>query len=363
MPKTGGFGREPLEFVLSDESIHHHWEQLVAAYCMPNNLGRQLRFTIINVEIAKESLALFASSLGGRLCTWGFKFDNNNLCPEGMMSLLTLIENNQEMTDFTLENNRIDDVHVAMSLSNVLKSHTGIMRIHLNHCNLGNNADILSLILQSKVESFELIGNNIDSSGAIKIAEYLKSSSELYFLYLDQNLFNDNDAVLLGEALKMNTKLKWIKLGSNRFTSVGIKTLIKSVYDCSSLNAISESNHTLRGLYLFQASDPQYKIDLFASSSCARVATMCLEGLMKLSRTKKLLIALHDKDSLLKYLAHMPVQLMPEVMEFLQMEDDLQKRMSMMYCLMRWWNMPSLYSYNRICSLSTKKRKGEGIVY
>ena len=80
MPKTGGFGREPLRFVLSDESIHHHWEQLVAAYCMPNNLGRQLRITIINVEMTKDSIALLASSLGGRL--WDFKFDNNNLCPE-----------------------------------------------------------------------------------------------------------------------------------------------------------------------------------------------------------------------------------------------------------------------------------------
>ena len=82
----------------------------------------------------------------------------------------------------------------------------------------------------------------------------------------------------------------------------------------------------------------------------------------QLSRTKKLLIALHDKNSLLRYLANMPVQLMPEVMEFLQLEDDLRKRMSMMYCLMRWWNMPTLYSYNRTCSLSTKKRKGDGIV-
>jgi hypothetical protein len=102
---------------------------------------------------------------------------------------------------------------------------------------------------------------------------------------------------------------------------------------------------------------------MFKGDSCARVARFCLKGVIKLSRTKKLLIALHHKDSLLRYLALMPVQLMPEVMEFLQLENNLQKRMSMMYCLMRYWNMPTLYSYNRTCSLSTKKRKGEGIVY
>jgi hypothetical protein len=36
---------------------------------------------------------------------------------------------------------------------------------------------------------------------------------------------------------------------------------------------------------------------------------------MTLSRRNKLLIALHDKDSLLKYIANIPMQLMPEVLE------------------------------------------------
>jgi hypothetical protein len=310
--------------------------------------------------MTKDSIALLASSLGGRL--WDFKFDNNNLCPESLMSLLTLVENNQEMMTFTIENNRIDDLNVAMSLSNVLKSHTSIRCIHLNHCNLGNNVDILSLILQSNVESIKLIGNNIDSSGAIRIAEFLKSNTKTNGLDLDFNLLNDDDAVVLAQALKVNTKLKWINLESNRFTVTGIKALIKSVYDCSSLNAIFESNHTLRELYLFQNSSIDFQHDMFRHSGCARVVRCCLEELTKLSRTKKLLIALHDKDSLLKYLAAMPVALMPEVLAFLQLEDNLRKRMSMMYCLMRWWNMPTLYSFNRTCSLSTKKRKVEGIV-
>jgi hypothetical protein len=360
----GGSGREPLGFVTSDESIHHHWEKLVAAYCMPNNRGRQLGINIINVEIAKESMALLASSLAGRISDWcsAFKFNNNNLCREGMMSLLTLVENNQKMITFTLENNRIDDINVAMSLSNVLKSHTNIRYMYLNHCNLGNNANILSLILQSNVESIKLIGNNIDSSGAIKIAEFLKSNTKTTGLDLEFNLLNDDDAVVLAEALKVNTKLGWINLESNRFTVTGIKALIKSIYDCSSLNAIFESNHTLGGLYLFQKSSHVLSYDKFRGDSCARVARFCLERLIKLNRTKKLLIALHDKDSLLRYLAHMPMQLMPEVLEFLQLENNLRKRMSMMYCLMRWWNMPTLYSFNRTCSLSTKKRKLEGIV-
>jgi hypothetical protein len=331
---------------------------------MPNNQGRQLRINIRNVEMTKESIALLASSLAGRISDeyLAFTFNNNNLCREGMMSLLAWVENNQQLTGFTLEKNPIDDIHTAMSISNVLKSHTSIRRVHLNYCNLGNNADILSLILQSNVDDLELKGNNIDSSGVIKVAEFLKSNRKMNGLDLDFNLLNDDDAVVLAQALKVNTKLWWINLESNRFMVTGIKALIKSVYDCSSLNAIFESNHTLRELYLFQNSSLEFKSNMFRKSGCARVARFCLEELIKLSRTKKLLIALHDKDSLLKYLAAMPVELMPEVLAFLQLEDNLRKRMSMMYFLMRWWNMPALYSFNRTCSLSTKKRKVEGIV-
>jgi len=180
------FGPEPLRFVLSDESIHHHWEQLVAAYCMPNNLGRQLLMTIINVEMTKETIEMLASSLAGRISDGhsGFTFDNNNLCPESLMSLSTLVENNQQLTSFTLENNPIHDLHVALSLSNVLKSHTSIRRIHLKYCNLGNNADILSLILQTKVKSMELTGNNIDSSGAIRLQNISRAIVRCIFCFL-----------------------------------------------------------------------------------------------------------------------------------------------------------------------------------
>ena len=67
--------REPLRFVLSDESIITIGS--VAAYCMPNNLGRQLCITIINFEMTKESVALLASSLAGRISDGysGFTFD------------------------------------------------------------------------------------------------------------------------------------------------------------------------------------------------------------------------------------------------------------------------------------------------
>jgi hypothetical protein len=97
----------------------------------------------------------------------------------------------------------------------------------------------------------------------------------------------------MSQALRRNTNLSQIWLRSNNFTSIGAKTLLNCVFDASSLNAISESNHTLREIYFFYFSSFIY-------------------GMLKLDRTQKLMLALQDKDSLLLYLANVPMKLMPE---------------------------------------------------
>jgi hypothetical protein len=179
----------------------------------------------------------------------------------------------------------------------------------LTHCDLGSDPEILLVILQSDVECIILSNNNIDSLGAVKIAEYLASNPPIKDLSLENRL-NDDDAILISQALKRNTNLETINLLMNNFTSIGVKTLLSCVFDGSSLNAISESNHTLRGMNLFlQVNDRLQR---------------CIDRMLTFDRTQKIVIALQDKDSLLKYMANVPVELIPEVLAFsLQDVDDL----------------------------------------
>ena len=68
----------------------------------------------------------------------------------------------------------------------------------------------------------------------------------------------------------------------------------------------------------------------------------------------KILLALNDKESLLKYLANIPVELMSEVLAFSQ-SDGIECdciNLTIVYSTMRWWNMPMLYSFQ-----SETKRK------
>ena len=100
----------------------------------------------------------------------------------------------------------------ALRLSRSLKSHTGINHLHLDHCDLGSSPEILLVILRSDINCIDLSNNNIDSMGAIKIAEYLESNPQIEELTLAHNRLNDDDAILISQALKRNKHLSLWKL-------------------------------------------------------------------------------------------------------------------------------------------------------
>ena len=301
---------------------------------------------IENVEMKEERLAsLVALFRSGKATNSSYvvNFNNANLCGKGIVWLAKLVDVSVEMNMLLLFHNRIESMDSASCLSRSLKSHTGITHLHLSCCDLGSSPEILSVILQSDVKYINLYNNNIDSLGAVKIAEYLEVDPPIHQIDLDYNHLNDDDAILISQALKRNTNLTAINLCLNNFTSIGVKALLTCVFDSSSLNAISESNHTLGRMKIFHWDELED----------------CIDRLLQLYRMQKIVLALQDKESLLKYLAHVPVVLIPEVLAFPQgrfANEHQHKHLNIVYSTMRWWNMPMLYSYN-CCVKSDTKRK------
>jgi hypothetical protein len=231
----------------------------------------------------------------------------------------------------------------------------------LAHCDLGSNPEILSVVLQSEVKNINLDSNNIDSLGSVTIAEYLESDPPIEHLRLEYNQLNDNDVILISQALKRNTNLKTLSLHHNNFTSIGVKALLNCVFDAFSLNAISESNHMLKQMDILGG----WEGDMDGCSYIPSLSEI-LEGniriLLRLDRTQKIILALQDKDSLLTYLANVPVELIPEVLAFpLRQADDQpqHKHLNIVYSTMRWWNMPMLYSNHHCVKTDTKRKRDD----
>jgi hypothetical protein len=274
--------------------LDEYWGQLEAKM-------NELNFMYIeNVEMTNERLAALVDILlSGRAnsSSMGIQFYNTNLCEEGIISLSKLVEVITTLQSFFIGNNRIGNMESARCLSRSLKSHTRIRELYLPHCDLGSSPEILLVILQSDISIINLKNNNIDSLGAVTIAEYLDVDPPIEHLFLGHNFLNDNDAVLISHALKRNTNLTFLNLVGNNFSFIVMKALLTCVFDSSSLNAVSESNHTLEMLFFYPRHESQKSDNLLG----------CIDILFELDRAEKILLAMQDKDSLLRYLANVPV--------------------------------------------------------
>ena len=282
----------------------------------------------MNVEITKKCLAALIAISSVTKSFEDIHFDNVNLCKEGIISLTKLVHVSSKLKILVIKHNRIDSMKSARYLSRSLKSHACIEHLAIIHCDIGSNLEILLAILHSDVKCICLDNNNIDSLGAVKIAEYLEGDPPIEAFSLDHNRLNDDDAILISQALKRNTNLRNLELEGNKFTSIGVRALLTCVFDSSSLTSISESNHTLERLSLFTRQKNGSLAD-------------CIDKLLKLNRAQKIMLALQDKDSLVQYLANVPVGLMPEVLAFPRWAADQSqyKHLNTVYSTMRWWNM------------------------
>jgi hypothetical protein len=210
---------EPI--VWHEPTLDEYWDQL------ETEIDRKKQQEIVtdissirisNVEMKKEHLtALVAILISGRATDSStvFNFNNANLCADGIISLSELADVSSQLHTFCLHHNRIDNMDSAQRLSRSLRSHSSITELHLNLCDLGSSPEMLLVILQSDVECINLENNNIDSLGAAMIAEYLEGDPPIRYIDLSHNRLNDDDAILISQALKRNTNLIRLDLERN----------------------------------------------------------------------------------------------------------------------------------------------------
>ena len=224
--------------------VNDYWDELEEAIDRKKHATDIRGIYIQNVEMKKFRLAMIVDICrrgGATNSSIMFDFENVNLCADGIISLSELVDVSSELQTFCIDYNRMDNMESARCLSRSLKLHHRINQLSLTHCDLGISPVILSVILQSNIEYMDLGNNNIDSLGAVTIAEYLEIYPPICRIDLDNNRLNDDDAILISQALKRNTNHCEICMYSNNFTSIGVKALQYIVFN----NAVVEYANAL----------------------------------------------------------------------------------------------------------------------
>ena len=251
------FGEDSEDTLIShDDILLPHWRELANAIQLglvrPNSQRFLNTISIYNVQLTSSVMDLLTPALKSKEIDM-LTLNNNDFVNirEGIKFAVDVMESNPNMKHFLWEHNQLDSMENARSVLDAVISHPSIDRIRLENClhdgNI-NGYDVLCYLLTSgkRFEHIECDNNNIQTRGGTAIPEYIASNPPLTRLHLLDNVLNDDDAILIAQALKQNDNLHVIVLGGNMITHTGKEALLKVVYDPTNLNSMSDSNHSCR---------------------------------------------------------------------------------------------------------------------
>jgi len=194
---------------------------------------------------------LLSPALNGNKIDY-FVLNNNNFIDtnKGIEFAVEVIKSNPNMKNFFWDYNQLESTGNVHSLLDAVCNNPSIDRIRLESC-LGGDINgyeaLCHLLASGKI--FELLDferNDIQTwdRTEIPIPDYITSNPPLKYLYLSSNELNNDDAILISQALKQNTNLKELRLWNNNISDIGKEALSKATYDPTSLNSVSDSNHS-----------------------------------------------------------------------------------------------------------------------
>ena len=356
----------PEDILLHDDSLLPLWQQLGEAAASlaassDKNSSDKLTISIVNVETPSSVMKILTSAL--EKLPIKLKFENNRLCSDGLIGLTNLVRKNSSISRLYLSKNGIYNYEL-LSLAEAIST-TGRARIipWLNQISRPIELDQVVVPSLFTLRTVALTNSSLGSKSALIISQHLANNPSINFLYLNGNLFNNDDAVLFAKSLQSNTNLIQLDLRYNNFTNKGIKTLYGCVYNDESLNLMYDTNATCQIILFGQeqetpdgvpnkliltfndkASDGMHAViskayeyvigplarenTLFASiilrlSEAANGDSIVLGELIHRGRSRRLKIlhALQDSNTgvlNMRYLKDIPLQYIPNVLVFVQ---------------------------------------------
>jgi hypothetical protein len=266
---------------------------------------------------------------------------------EGMSvdSIMDIVDSNEHLRKLTIGNNSIQLSHMKKICSVV--RYGSIVELDLRNCfENGLGDDMMTYLLTnvgSKLQRLGLASNRITSNGIALLVNFLATNPLLKELDLEFNVMvDDDDALVLANALRSNRSLRSLDLSGNSISDAGKEALRIVVHgDGNNLNSIADSNHSCSVV--------------FYHFVCWNVNETCREN-----RARKIYKLLSERNkstpmSNVQYFDEVDVKLLPDMLEAVQSLSLLGgaapggvAALSIVYEVMRKWEKV-FPLYNLLC--------------
>jgi len=317
-----------------DDRLLPYWNRLVEALSSVTFSGSRrtcITFSITQMQLSKEVMDMLLQSLKKPpliriyLC-------NNGLGEDGYKWLIELLSTNTSLKSLYIESNPIESEAVT-KLANAVIDHPNMDNIMLDKCEIGQKDTVLKAVLPLLcLKEVYLESNHIGSYGAELISDSLATNPTIQRLNLRDNLLNDADAKKLSDSLKTNTNLQVLSLAGNLITRDGMTYLFLSLYDITSFNTISDSNH----ICFIKFTD---KEDVFKLNEVNKYTDPVFNKNLKIFKS---LMRDDQRKNGLSYLKDTPIEVMPRLLALL--DNTAMYRLNALFRFMKEWSMPLLYT-------------------
>jgi hypothetical protein len=339
-----------------------HWREFAAALkqftpafgVLPN--GCESFFKLRNVQLNPETVLLLKEALMNKpfhelRIMYSMDYAIMDDHPDGndrrrmvVDAIIALVQSNKHLRKLDMEGNLVQRWQIGELCSSV-HSHPSLVELDLRNCFDNGLADemMTSLLANGNIRLERLVmsTNNITSNVTALLSDFLATDPPLKELDLSENgNLNDNDAVLLANALRSNKSLRRLHLDGTKMTPVGGESFRLVLNDNSTLNSVFDSNHSCH-LYL----------DWDESWNTNRVYESINDSYTVREQNRarkiyKLLSSRHQYTSNVQYFGDIDVNVLPHMVEAVQKYASFQstsgynsvKAMSIVYELMRKWD-------------------------
>ena len=161
----------------------------------------------------------------------------NNISDEIANDIAIIVSCNTKLNKVEISGNKLQTTGITKILKSLHKIYA-LKNLDLNHSNITEeaaNVIVTVFSINTDLQGLNLGGNDLQKSGAIKIAKGLQKISSLTKLYIDHNNITDEAADDIAAAISCNIHLQELNLGGNDFRTSGIIVISRSLQKISFL--------------------------------------------------------------------------------------------------------------------------------